>query len=119
MGMTEGTVEKIREGIKIGKPLRWEVTRVTAEGVSNWERREWDMAWGKMEKEDAGKDQDRCVGTVIWQAADLEVLKKPVQIPRKTDGSKVSTKLGSQGKASAPRVPLAYLQTLGGERLEV
>lgn len=36
---------------------------------------------GKMEKDEAGRDQD--VGTVMWQEADLDVQEKSVQIPRK------------------------------------
>lgn len=36
---------------------------------------------GKTEKEEAGKDCG--VGTMMWQEVDLDVQKKPVQIPRK------------------------------------
>lgn len=55
-----------------------EVMGATPEGC--WSA-EWETVLGKMEKEEAGRDQD--VGTMRWQEADLDVQEKSVQIPRK------------------------------------
>lgn len=64
MGETKGKMRKPSEGVNNGRPLRQEVTGLTTEGDGNWERREWEPAWGKMEKEEVGKDRNG--DTVMW-----------------------------------------------------
>lgn len=79
---------------------------MTVEGVCTRERGAWATAWGKMEKEEAGKD--RSGGTGIRQEADVAVREQPVHMPRTGHGKKVPEP-GEAGRDRSPAGPTRWL----------